>query len=302
MNNCLFGMMCESPSVFKVEDNTPVRLNQSAVKSVIFTADDFGARPETNHAVIRAHREGVLTSASLMVNEAGASEALDLARANPGLAVGLHLVLSDGLAALPADRIPHLVGATRRFRSNPAVAGIRYFFGRAARREVKSEMAAQFDRFAAAGLDWSHVDGHQHLHLHPVVWDEMVRLSEAHGVRSVRIPNEEFLPPQGSNRGLCLVEWLMFGALRRRCLRRIRGKGFTVADRVYGHLATGEISVSYLVGLLGRLKGQTNEVYLHPGTRDSSEDAELQALISPAVRRRIDDLELCLATYAGISG
>src|SRR5207248_2157932 len=148
------------------------------VKAVLFNADDFGARPDVNRAIIRANREGVLTSASLMVNEPAAGEAIRLAKENPDLAVGLHLTLSDGRSALSAAGFP----------KSPAIAGIISYFRR---RELRAEIVAQFDRFAQSGLAFSHVDGHQHLHLHPVIWDEMVRQCESHGVRCVRIPSEE---------------------------------------------------------------------------------------------------------------
>jgi chitin disaccharide deacetylase len=279
------------------------------VKAVIFNADDFGASAATNAAILRAHREGVLTSASLMVNEPGAEEAVQIAREAPSLAIGLHLTLSDGRATLPSSEIPNLAGASGRFHTDPARAGLTYFFRPAARREVASEIAAQFGRFAETGLAWSHVDGHQHLHVHPVVWDNVVRQCELHNVRRIRIPNEEFLPATPSGHTGKRLEWLFFRSLRRRCLRTLRGKGFTVAERVYGHLETGRMSADYVVNLLGRLGGQTNEVYFHPGTPHAQPliggppgmDADLDALLSPRVRSRIEELGIRLTTYLGLN-
>ena len=73
-------------------------------RRVIVTADDFGLSPEVNEAVERAHREGVLTAASLMVGERAAPDAVAVARRNPGLAVGLHLTLTDGAPVLRSRR------------------------------------------------------------------------------------------------------------------------------------------------------------------------------------------------------
>jgi chitin disaccharide deacetylase len=278
------------------------------VKTVIFNADDFGASAGTNAAVIRAHREGVLTSASLMVNEPGAEEAAELASDTPSLAVGLHLALSDGRAALTRTEIPHLVDAGGRFRADPARAGMAYFFRRGPRRELALEIAAQFRRFAATGLPWSHVDGHQHLHLHPVIWDNLVRQCVAHDVRRIRIPYEEFRPASANGRTGKRIEWLFFRALRRRCLRSLTGKDFTVAERVYGHLETGRMSSDYVVNLLGRLGGRTNEIYFHPGTPHAKRlpggppgmDVDFDALLSPKVRARLNELGLRLTNYPGI--
>ena len=121
-----------------------------------------------------------------MVNEPSTAEAVELARANPGLAVGLHLALSDGLSVLGHGRIPHLVNNAGRFRSSPAVAGMACIFSYAARKELGAEVEAQFSRFAATGLPFSHIDGHQHLHMHPVIWEVAIKQCEAHGVRRVR--------------------------------------------------------------------------------------------------------------------
>src|SRR6266550_4572582 len=99
----------------------------SAARRLIVNADDFGRSASINQAVIRAHREGILTSASLMVNEPAFEEAVELARANPKLGVGLHLTLICGHSALPADKIPGLVNAQKEFTQSPAQAGFRYF-------------------------------------------------------------------------------------------------------------------------------------------------------------------------------
>jgi hopanoid biosynthesis associated protein HpnK len=279
------------------------------VKAIIFNADDFGASAQTNRAILRAHREGVLTSASLMVNEPAAREAAEIAQAHPSLAVGLHLTLSGGVSALPPESIPHLVNAGGRFRTNPTRAGLVCFFSRAARREAVREIEAQFARFVSFGLRLSHVDGHQHLHLHPVIWDTLLRCGEALGVRCVRIPYEEFLPATRERLAARRIEWLYFRALRRRCLRKMAGRGFIVADRVYGHLETGRMNAQYVVDLLGRLGGRTNEIYLHPGTPHAKPlpdgppgmDVELDALLSPRVQRCLEERSIRLTTYAALA-
>src|SRR5262245_16207624 len=98
-----------------------------------------------------------------MVNERACEQAVELARANPGLAVGLHLVLVLGRAALPYPEVPHITSREGRFTDSPFRAGLNYYFSPAARREMRREMRAQFERFAATGLPFSHVDGHTHL-------------------------------------------------------------------------------------------------------------------------------------------
>src|SRR5271170_2411822 len=99
--------------------NAPDTANRQSVRRLIVNADDFGLSASVNAAVVRAHREGILTSASLMVNEPGFAEAVALARQNPRLGVGLHLTLLHGHAALPPGQIPGLVNARGEFSDSP---------------------------------------------------------------------------------------------------------------------------------------------------------------------------------------
>ena len=108
------------------------------LRRLIVNADDFGRSASINQAVIRAHREGILTTASLMVNEPACDEAVALARENPQLGVGLHLTLLCGHSALPSERIPGLVNARHEFTHNPAGAGFRYFFQRRLREQLRA--------------------------------------------------------------------------------------------------------------------------------------------------------------------
>src|SRR5262245_33982288 len=88
-------------------------------RRLIVNADDFGRSHSINEAVIRAHREGILTSASLMVNETSCSEAVSMAKQNPNLGVGLHLTLLMGHSALPQREIPGLVNERGEFLDDP---------------------------------------------------------------------------------------------------------------------------------------------------------------------------------------
>src|SRR5438270_898132 len=123
-----------------------------SLRRLIVNADDFGRSASINAAVIRAHREGILTTASLMVNEPGCAEAVALAKENPRLGVGLHLTLLMGHSTLPPEKIPGLVNAQRGFGNAPAATGFRYFAHRELREQLRAELHAQFAKFRATGL------------------------------------------------------------------------------------------------------------------------------------------------------
>src|SRR5215831_16529637 len=246
---------------------------------LIINGDDFGYSEAVNRAIVMAHRKGVLTSCSLMVNERAAPQAVELARSNPSLAVGLHLALVQGRAALPHAEIPHITDNNGCFTTSPFRAGVHYYFSSAARREMRREMRAQFERFAATGLRFSHVDGHAHLHQHPVIFDELIKLCEEFGVRRLRVLKGEMrlsLKLDRKNLPAKLLLGTVYNLLGRWCERRLRGRDFVRPQKVYGLLQTGDMNEDYLLGLIGLL-GQTVradkaelfdaascEIYAHP--------------------------------------
>ncbi|HEV2664947.1 MAG TPA: hopanoid biosynthesis-associated protein HpnK [Blastocatellia bacterium] len=282
---------------------------------LIINGDDFGYSEAVNRAIVLAHREGVLTSCSLMVNERAAPHAVELARSNPDLAVGLHLALVLGRAALPHDEIPHITGPNGDFTTSPFRAGVHYYFSPAARRELRREMRAQFERFAATGLRFSHVDGHAHLHQHPVIFDELIKLCEEFGVRRVRVVKGEMrlsLKLDRKNLPAKLLLGTVYNLLGRAAERRLRGRDFVRPQKVYGLLQSGDMNEDYLLGLI-RLIGRpdqfdavSGEIYAHPLAFDAAEAAkranpggerELKALISARVRSAIETAGFRPATY-----
>ncbi len=264
---------------------------------VIFNADDFGASTRVNSAVAEAHRLGVLTSASLMPAEPSAAEAVTLARESPRLDVGLHVALSDALAAGRGADVSRLAGRDGRFPRHPAVAGMRMFFDPGSRRQAAREVAHQFELFDHTGLALHHVDGHQHLHLHPVVWAATVSEATKRGVGWIRIPHEEWI--QGSS-ATAALERAFFSVLRRRCLKSAKCRSLSVADRVYGHLRTGRMTGDIVRSIVARLDAPVNEIYLHPGAGNGS-DLELQALVSPEVRSAVEHVGAELTTYRDLT-
>jgi hopanoid biosynthesis associated protein HpnK len=277
---------------------------------LIITADDFGRTPDINAAVMLAHRQGVLTAASLMVAEPAWAEAVALARTTPTLAVGLHVVVCGGRAVLPPRDLPHLVDAQGRFPADGLTAGLRYAFSAVARRELAHELTAQFERFAATGLPLSHVDGHMHLHMHPSVFGLVVQLAEQFGATGLRVPHDNLLLSWGYERRAALSKlgWtLAFAGLRRAARSRLRRTSLLVADRVYGVLQSGHMDEDYVLRLLYHLVGRRRcirmaELYFHPALASLGEDlgpnpGDLTTLLSPRLRAFLIENGFRLTTY-----
>ena len=279
---------------------------------MIINADDFGLSEEVNDAVIRAYKEGVLTSTSLMVSGAAFEQAVSLAKENPGLAVGIHLVTVVGKSVLSHAEIPELVDREGNFSNNPTIAGVRYYFSPRARREIRKELAAQFEKFQSTGLPLSHIDGHLHLHVHPVIFKAALELGEKYGTRRMRVPCEERRLALEFDKKDVLrktIHALLFGGLARYMKRKLRQRDFTFPERVYGNLQSGRMSERYFLYTLDNLTTESAEIYFHPAVYADDRlldgdqqqcSIEFEALTSRKVRDRLQELGVKLTRYAEI--
>lgn len=256
-------------------------------KYVVVNADDFGYSDEVNEAIIEAHQNGILSSTSLMVTAEKAESAVKLAKENPSLGVGLHLVLCCGKSALNPEQIPNLVNKEGFFHDSAAIAGLKYQFIPSARQELKREIKAQLDLFRETGLKLSHVDGHLHLHTHPIVIQILAQLASEYQIKFIRLPYEELnftLKLDRTNTILKIIYANIFRWLRKSAEKPLSTSGVQFLDRIYGLLQTGNMSESYLLGLIPQIKTIYNEIYFHP---QSLTDKEFQALCSQKVQEII---------------
>lgn len=261
----------------------------AAASRVIFTADDFGLHASVNAAVEKAARHGVLSAASLMVGAPAADEAVALARGLPGLGVGLHLVLTDGVPVLPAERIPDLVDADGRFDNRMVRTSCRMAISPRVRHQIDIELRAQFEAFAATGLTLDHVNAHKHFHLHPMIAASVVRAARAYGAACVRLPLET---ASGSARGWnAMAEtWATRGAAHA-LRRRLDHAGLFHNEHIRGLYHTGHMTEARLLHYIARLQPGVTEIYSHPATRNRLTSSmanydhvgEFDALTSPRV-------------------
>jgi len=247
-----------------------------------------------------------------MVTGAAVDEAVDLARHNPRLAVGLHLVTVCGMSALAPHQIPHLSDSTGRFSDNPVRAGLVYQFSKAARRELALEIRAQLELFRSTGLELSHLDGHLHMHSHPVIMRILVELGQEFGIRTIRLPREELRAELKIDRSRVVSKAIwsgIFNQLARYEGKMLRRAGISFADRVYGLLSSGGITEQYLLQLIPRMEGNLVEFYCHPSLDVDGDElngppgsgpTELKALMSEAVREMFVRHEFEFTSFQGV--
>ena len=139
------------------------------MKYLITNADDFGFTRDVNEGIVHAHREGILTSTTLMATGAAFEHAVALARENPTLDIGVHLVL------VGSDPYPETVA---RLVAAVALGRIR----------VYDELASQVRKILDAGIQPTHLDTHKHTHLLPQVLDAVARIGEEFRIPWIRRP------------------------------------------------------------------------------------------------------------------
>ena len=271
---------------------------------LVINAYDFGFSDDVNTAIIQAHEEGILTSTSLMVTGDAAQNAIALAKNHPHLAVGLHLVLVCGKSVLPPAQIPHLVDSQGNFSDNPTQAGLNYQFNQATRAELRLEIAAQLEKFRDSGLNLSHVDGHLHLHVHPVILNILTEFAGEFQIKFIRLPSEELtknLKIDRRNLFTKIIWSIVFGQLRNYGEGLLKTHNIKFADRVYGLLQTGNMSEEYLLSLIPQIEAELVEIYAHPTSVNTkinnSGEIELKALLSERVREILSIKGFELSNY-----
>jgi chitin disaccharide deacetylase len=258
-----------------------------SMKKLIITGDDFGLSLPVNEAIEKAHRWGILSTASLMVGTAASADAVKRAKSFPSLKVGLHLVLVDGRPVLPPRDVPDLVGEKGDFSTHLIRVGFNFFLRPEVRRQLKAEIRAQFEAFRRIGLPLDHVNAHHHMHLHPTVSALILNVGRDFGIKAVRLPHEPLLTSWRAVRkgffskaamGFFLLPWV---SLLKRRLRRadVRSNNF-----ILGMSESNHIRLDLFLRFLKHLPPGVTEIYFHPSTSDGSEfQTEFETLISPLV-------------------
>lgn len=275
------------------------------MQKLIVTGDDFGLAIPVNEAIEEAHRTGILTSASLMVGAGAAKDAIARAKRLGSLKVGLHLVLTDGRALLPQRSIPDLVDENGDFLPDPLWAGLKYFCRPDLSRQLEAEIRAQFQAFQETGLLLDHVNGHNHLHLHPTILGLILQVGREFGLRAMRLPYEPLLPSwRASGRGFVrkLTGWLFLYPWIALLRARLKRAGIRCNDYVFGLSDSGHLHRRLLLGILRELPQGVTEIYCHPSTRRCEEldrampgylyEQEFEAFTSQVVKETVTTLGL----------
>jgi len=243
-----------------------------------------------------------------MVGAAASKDAVARAKRMPRLRVGLHLtIVKENPVSSPAQ-IPNLLDEGGRLRGDLVAFGVAIMAVPSVRRQLRSEIRAQFEAYRATGLALDHVNAHLHYHLHPTVLGEILTIGADYGMRALRVPIEPLPilrsvePTPGHPIALLAAPW---AALMR---RRVRRAGFISADRVLGLTWSGHMTEDRIAGLIENLPEGSTEIYAHPAISGGYEGAtqgydyemELAALLSTRCREAIERSAVRVGGYSDL--
>ncbi len=251
----------------------------------IFNADDFGISKGVNAAIVKAHREGILDSASLMINQKYADEAVKLAKEMPELEIGLHVNLTNEYPAAPAQKIPLLVDEHGKLKNGFVnLLLLSFLKPRQLRQQAETEMRAQIVKYLATGLPLQHLDSHRHVHMIPQIFKAMRKLQKEFEVPRIRVMNENALNTLKYNKN---KSWLFDGALIKYVLLRFLcwWNGYKNDVYFYTLLYTCKIAKEQFKGVKIPSGYKAVEIMIHPGMpeidRQYPQDVWDENILSP---------------------
>jgi predicted glycoside hydrolase/deacetylase ChbG (UPF0249 family) len=257
---------------------------------LIVNADDLGVDPATTRGIASAYRNGIVSSASLMVTTPAVEDAGATLRSTE-IPVGLHVSLTQG-RAIAGPRLSRLVDESGSFklRAQDLIRVRRA--DTALIEQIKTEMRAQLTRALEFGLTLTHVDSHQHVHMNPVLFPLLEEEASAFGIRRIRFSREplRFFLSSGRYSQILrrnnLSKWLITRALAWRIKPRLESP-----DLFFGILHSGAIVKSVLLNLLRAIPtDKAVEICIHPGLpgEPASDPAHDFERFSTSIFRRIE--------------
>lgn len=279
---------------------------------VIVNADDLGVSKGANLGILKAHHEGIVTSASVAVTTESYSHALEACVArSPYLGVGLHFTLSFGRPVSPSRRIPLLIDSEGflRWRFTSLLGAMMTSRRGSLLQQIEAELEAQLQRLEADGVEADHLDSERHIHLIPPVFERVVRVARRHGIRFIRSGSEVAWTYAGWPRYWWLL--LRHGGIFKSLLlslltyrdRRAGGSGLA-ASSFASYLFSGRLDLILEECLSRSPDGAVLEIMVHPGLPEESRgirlgNRQLERYLVSEDRRR--ELEACIRarSFAG---
>ena len=286
-------------------------------------ADDLGWTAGVNRGIAEAHRNGIVTSTSLLANGCAFLDGVKTVSELPGLGVGVHLNLSDGAPTALPQEVKSLLNEEGQFAGGPESLLLRLTTKSLNTQEVENEWNAQIEKVRSAGIHPTHLDGHKHVQMLPGLFGIALRLAKRHGIDALRVSHEASplrtaLSDGNESSGVALKQGVQARGLKllaRDARQMAERAGIATADYFCGIAQTGVLTKGGVQKLLSSLPEGTTELMCHPGYADEelrksrtrlqeSRQTEIQILTDKTIRKSVAELGIRLINYeqVGVSG
>ena len=278
-------------------------------KKLIVNADDFGRTPGVSEGILRACKEGIVTSLTAMMNMAGAATALQRASEEcPRVGLGVHLVFTSGRPLIMPEWVSSLVDSHGYFLSQDAIGADpdRIDLG-----ELKAELKAQIKTFQnATGHMPDHVDMHHFTHLQPRFFELYLELAHENQMPArLPFPRDETELALHAPTGLPIPPQELEAMIRANW-ELLKKYPVRSTDYFQGSFFGEQALTTHLLHILDSLPNGTTELLTHPGLADekllkqsryaAQREKELSILCDPAVKQHVADLNIQLVTFADL--
>ena len=277
--------------------------------ALVVNADDLGVSRGATLGIVKAHREGIVTSASMAVTTPFYAHALEVCTSmSPDLGLGLHFTLTSGRPVSPLRSVPLLVdgAGTFRWRFMPLLRAAALRRRSDLLDQVEIELEAQIQRLARDGVQADHIDSERHVHLIPGIFERVAAAARRHNIPFVRVGNEIGGLFSGSRHTVGLLtgggfakSWLL-SALSRRARKCLDGAGKSrvrSADHFASYRYSGRLDLVLRQLLDEPPQSGVTEIMVHPGIPEESRglvlgNPELERYLALEDRRK--ELDACI--------
>ena len=237
-------------------------------KKLIINADDFGLSQSINEGILVGIQKKIIRSVSLFANAPKTHDAVEIVKACPDVDIGVHLTLTQTRATSSPEKIPSLITKEGAFVPNIQALAKKMFFDQLDFQEIYKEFERQIVKISGSGINVSHLDTNQHVHLHPKIFYIVLSLAKKYNIKYVRIPCEtprslkDYLGTNNFIKSIMSInKWFYVRLLKKNKLESTK--------HFAGLYCAGRLNLSCLLDILSYVKDGVTELCCHPGWDDN---------------------------------
>lgn len=282
------------------------------MKKLIVNADDFGLSSGTNRAIIDLYNEGIVTNTTILVNHKAFNEAISLYKKNTGLGLGLHINLLDGHCVANPNKLGSLVNNNGEFLQSPYLLYLRLISGSISKSEVEYELRMQIEKLLSENVAILNLDGHQHIHFFPVIYDVVLSLMNKYGIKRIRFPHDNIIVNEkASPQRTFVCTALKYYSLTRQ--KKLIQSNILFPKYFCGVRKVGNINKTYLLKFCEKLPDGITELMCHPAylsddlrvlkyhwVNNHNFKEETIALMDADVKQKLKKMDIQLINYGNL--